>query len=175
MLRIKLSRRGKKKQPIYRIIVTERSKDPWGDYLENVGTWNPRTEPNSLSLKEDRVKHWLSVGAQPTDTVHNLLVDAGVISDKKVRASNLGKKYKEQVKAEAEKAKEEKLAAAEAKKAEEEAAKAAAEAPAEETKPEDAPTEAPAEEAKPEEKAAEEKKEESSEEKPAEEAEAKSE
>lgn len=159
MLRIKLSRRGKKKQPVYRLIVTEKSKDPWGDYLENVGTWNPRTEPNSLTLKEDRVKHWLSVGAQPTDTVHNLLVDAGIITEKKVRASNLGKKYKDKLKEEAEKEKEAKLAAAEEKKAAEEAAKAEAEAPKEEAPKEEAkPEEAPKEEAP-----AEEKKEEKSE------------
>jgi small subunit ribosomal protein S16 len=166
MLRIKLSRRGKKKQPVYRIIVTERAKDPWGDYLENVGTWNPRTTPNTLTLKEDRVKHWLSVGAKPTDTVHNLLVDAGMITTKKVRASNLGRKFKDNVKAEAEKAKEERLAAADAKKAE-------ADAPKEEAPKEEAPkVEAKAEEPKAEEKPAKEepKKEEKKEEKPKEEA-----
>jgi len=95
MLRIKLSRRGKKKQPIFRILVIEKQKDPWGDFLENVGTYNPRDKENRLTLKEDRIKHWISVGAQPTPTVHNLLVDAGVISEKKVRGSNLGKKFKE--------------------------------------------------------------------------------
>ena len=44
MLKIRMSRFGKKKQPIYRIIVSESSKDPWGDYLENLGTYNPKTK-----------------------------------------------------------------------------------------------------------------------------------
>lgn len=161
MLRIKLSRRGKKKQPIYRILVIEKQKDPWGDFIENVGTYNPRLSENTTSLKEDRVKHWLSVGAQPTPTVHNILVDAGIIKEKKVRGSNLGKKYKDKLKEEAEKAKE---AAAEAEAAKE-AAKAEAEAPKEAESAEAAPEgEAPKEETKAEEKKdeqpAEEKKEE---------------
>lgn len=144
MLRIKLSRRGKKKQPIYRILVMEKSKDPWGTFLENVGTYNPRDKENKVTLVEDRIKHWISVGAQPTPTVHNLLVDAGIIKEKKVRGSNLGKKYKDKVKAEAEKAKE-------GKSAEKEAAKAPADEPKEEATPK-------AEEAKPDEKPAEEEK-----------------
>ena len=148
MLRIKLSRRGKKKQPFYRILVMEKSKDPWGTFLENVGTYNPRDKENKVTLVEDRIKYWISVGAQPTPTVHNLLVDAGIIKEKKVRGSNLGKKYKDKVKAEAEKAKEEKLAAKEAA-----ASPASAEATAGEPKeekaenaPADAITDKPAEE-----------------------------
>lgn len=149
MLRIKLSRRGKKKQPIYRILVIEKQKDPWGDFLENVGTYNPRDKENRLTLKEDRIKHWMSVGAQPTPTVHNLLVDAGLIKEKKVRGSNLGKKFKEGVKAEAEKAKEEA-----------QAAKETAEAPKEEAPAEtDKSAETPSEEAKEEPKVEEPKKE----------------
>ncbi len=137
MLRIKLSRRGKKKQPIFRILVIEKQKDPWGDFLENVGTYNPRLTENAVTLKEDRVKHWLSVGAQPTPTVHNLLVDAGIITEKKVRGSNLGSAYKKKVKDEAEKVKEEALAEKEAAAA----AKAEAEAPKEEAPAEEAPAE----------------------------------
>jgi len=165
MLRIKLSRRGKKKQPIFRILVMDRAKDPWGDFLENVGTWNPRTEPNSLTLKEERIKHWLEQGAKPTNTVHNLLVDAGIIKEKKVRASNLGKKYKEKVKAEAEAAKESEAKAKESTSAPEEAPAAkeveapTEEAPKEEAKPEEKKNETPAEEKKEEEPKAEEKKE----------------
>lgn len=98
MLRIKLSRVGKKKQPIYRIRVIERQRDPWGKFIENVGTYNPRSEPKALELNEERIKHWISVGAQPTDTVHNLLVGAGIISDKKRNVSKLGKKAKEAAK-----------------------------------------------------------------------------
>lgn len=141
MLRIKLSRVGKKKQPIYRILVMERSKDPWGNYLENVGTYNPRTQPNTLEMKEDRVKHWLSMGAQPTDTVHNLLVEAGIIKEKKRNVSALGSKVKAAIKDEAAKAKEAVAAAAKEAKEKAEAEKAAAEAPKEEAKTEEAPAE----------------------------------
>lgn len=85
MLSIKLSRAGKKKQPIYRMIVTEKTRDPYGKFLEIVGNYNPRLETSVFNLKEDRVKYWLSVGAQPTDTIHNLLVDAGLITGDKVK------------------------------------------------------------------------------------------
>ncbi len=171
MLRIKLSRGGKKKQPIYRILVMERARDPWGTFLENVGTYNPRTNPSTVNLKEDRIKHWISKGAQPTDTVHNLLVEAGVIEGKKINNSKLGKKAKDAIKKEAEDAKakalEEKEAAAAAKaeaEAPKEEAPAEGEAPTEEPPKEEKPVEEPkAEEAKPEEKPAEEKKEEAAE------------
>jgi len=165
MLRIKLSRRGKKKQPIFRILVIEKQKDPWGDFIENVGTYNPRLAENGITLKEDRVKHWLSVGAQPTPTVHNLLVDAGIISEKKVRGSNLGSAFKKKVKEDAEKAKEAAAAEADAAKEKKEAAKAEAEAPKESDSAEATPDkEAPADK-----KPVEEKKEEKAEEPKAEE------
>lgn len=122
----------------------ERSKDPWGNFLENVGFYNPLTDPKTVELNKERISYWISKGAQPTDTVHNLLVDAGIVSDKKRNVSALGKKVKEA-----------------AKKAAEEAKAPKEEAPKEESKAEgDAPTEAPAEEAKPEEKPAEPAKEE---------------
>ncbi len=140
MLKIKLSRVGKKKQPIYRILVMEHTKDPWGNYLENVGTYNPLTNPATVTLKEDRVKHWMSQGAQPTDSVHNILVEAGLIKDKKRNVSKLGKAAKTAIKEAAEKAKEEAKAKAEAEKAAKEAAEAPAETPTE--------TETPTEEKK---------------------------
>ena len=142
MLRIKLSRVGKRKAPMYRILVLERARDPWGDYLENVGFYNPRTNPSTIEFKKDRVEYWMSKGAQPTDTVHNLLIDAGIIKDKKRSASTISKKRQASL-AEAQGVKGEAKAAAQAK----------TESPAQETKPE-APKEAPKEEAKPEEKSA---------------------
>lgn len=117
MLAIKLSRTGKTKQPYYRLIVLEKTKDPWGDYLENLGYVNTRTDPPTYQLKDERVKYWLSKGAQPTDTVHNILVTKGLIVAPKRKVSNLGKKFKEQLAAE--------------KKKQEETAKAAAQKPAE--------------------------------------------
>ncbi|MBU1131741.1 30S ribosomal protein S16 [Patescibacteria group bacterium] len=115
MLTIRLSKIGKKNAPYFRIIVLDKRKDPWGDFLENVGNYNPRTK--ELNLKTDSIKNWLSKGAQPSKTVHNILVTQGIITAKKVRVSKLSKKRKEKL---AEKAKtEQKKAEAAAPKPEE--------------------------------------------------------
>ncbi len=107
MLSIRLKRIGKKKQPIYRIIVLDKRKDPWGDYLENLGTYNPRVKPSAITLKEERIKYWLGVGAKPSPTVHNLFVDAKLINAKKVKATSPKKKEnKEDGKKEVEKGEE---------------------------------------------------------------------
>lgn len=87
MLTIKLSRFGKTKQPTYRILVLEKSKDPWGDYLEMLGHYNPRSK--ELKLNVERIKYWLGKGAQPTDTMHNMLVSQGIVEGKKKRVSRL--------------------------------------------------------------------------------------
>jgi small subunit ribosomal protein S16 len=79
MVVIRLARIGKKNHPTYRIIVSDRQKDTVGTYLEQLGTFDPHQNPATILLKEDRVKHWLSVGAQPSDSVHNLLVEKGVL------------------------------------------------------------------------------------------------
>lgn len=92
MLSIRLSRTGKKKQPSYRVIVTEKSRDPWGKYLEILGVYNPRTNPRTIDFKNDRIKYWLEKGAQPSPTVHNLLVDAKIIEAEKVKATSPKKK-----------------------------------------------------------------------------------
>ncbi|MFA6171448.1 MAG: 30S ribosomal protein S16 [Patescibacteria group bacterium] len=85
MLAIKLSRIGKKNQPHYRLIITEKGRDPFGEALEILGDYNPRTK--ALQVKEDRIKHWISKGAQMTPSVNNLLVEKKVIEGKKVKAS----------------------------------------------------------------------------------------
>lgn len=131
MLAIKLARTGKKKYPTYSLIVVEKSKDPWGDYTEKVGTYNPHTK--AFEIKADRVEYWLKIGAQPTATAFNLLVDKGIIKGEKVRAgkSQPGKKRTAEIEA-GKKAEEDAKAKAEAdKQAAEEAAKAPVEAPAE--------------------------------------------
>ena len=79
MLAIKLSRFGKKKQPFYRLIVTRKTSDPYDRYIENLGIYNPRTTPKTIEFKTERIAHWLSKGAQPSDTVHNLLVGEKLI------------------------------------------------------------------------------------------------
>lgn len=92
MLAIKLSRVGKKKQPSYRLVVLEKSKDPWGDYLENLGTYNAKAQPKVVNLNAERIKYWISKGAQPTPSVLNLLISQKIIEGKKVGVSRISKK-----------------------------------------------------------------------------------
>jgi len=86
MVVIRLSRVGKSNHPSYRVIVSDKRKDLWGDSLEVVGIYDPITKPKKIDFKKERVLYWLSVGAKPSATVHNLLVDAGVVSGKKHRS-----------------------------------------------------------------------------------------
>jgi len=82
MLKIRFTRVGKKNQPRFRVVVAEHTSPVRGKFLEVLGSKDPHNK--TVSLKEERIKHWLSVGAQPSATVHNLLVDKGVIKgDKK--------------------------------------------------------------------------------------------
>ncbi len=81
MVKLRLKRIGAKKRPSYRIIATESSSPRDGRFIEQVGFYDPLTEPPTITLKEDRVRHWLSVGAQPSDTVRSLLRRQGVIED----------------------------------------------------------------------------------------------
>ena len=73
MLAISLMRMGAKKKPFYRIVVKEKRSKRDGKYLENVGTYNPMGEAMKVDLKHDRIQYWLSVGAQPTETVASLI------------------------------------------------------------------------------------------------------
>jgi small subunit ribosomal protein S16 len=117
LLRIRLRRTGKKKQPHYRVVVADQRAPRDGDFVEVLGHYNPRTEPTTLVLDEDRVKHWLSVGAQPSETVHRMLHKAGLTEVEPPR------RVTKQSRAERD-------AAGAAARAEEEAATAAAEAAA---------------------------------------------
>lgn len=93
MLSIRLSRVGKKHQPNYRLIVVDKRRDPWGKYLENLGTYNPMVKPKVVQFREDRIKYWLGVGAKATPTVWNILVDQKVVSGAKMKATTgTGKK-----------------------------------------------------------------------------------
>jgi len=87
MLSIRLSRVGSKKRPIYRVVVQEKSKDPWAKSVEIVGSYNPRTKPKTIKFNEERVKYWLSCGAQCTNVVHNLLVDQKIVDGQKRKAT----------------------------------------------------------------------------------------
>ena len=78
MLRIRLRRTGRSKAPSYRVVIADSRAPRDGDFVEIVGHYNPRANPKVLELKADRIKHWLSVGAQPTETVHRLLHREGI-------------------------------------------------------------------------------------------------
>ncbi len=122
-----MQRVGKINDPSFRIVVTEHARAPQaGKFVEKLGTYNPKTKVRTLD--EGRVKHWLSVGAQASGTMHNMLVSAGIISGKKVNV--LPKKTvpkKEEVVAEATPT----AAVVEEQKAEEVSAEASAEPVAE--------------------------------------------
>ena len=79
MLRIRLRRVGKKKQPSYRIVVADVRAPRDGAFLDDVGHYNPLTDPPTIVIKEDKVRHWLSVGAQPSETVGQILRKQGVL------------------------------------------------------------------------------------------------
>lgn len=74
MLKIKLTRTGKKNQPSYRIVIVEARSKRDGKYLESLGWYNPLTEPATIKINKKRLNHWLSCGAQPTDTVRKLIL-----------------------------------------------------------------------------------------------------
>ena len=73
MLAIRLMRMGAKKSPSYRVVVKEKLSKRDGDYVENVGFYNPTREPAEVRLNMERVNYWLGRGAQPTDTVRQLI------------------------------------------------------------------------------------------------------
>jgi small subunit ribosomal protein S16 len=79
LLRIRLSRVGKKKQPSYRIIVADSRSPRDGAFLKIIGHYNPLTEPTTLVVKEDEAVHWLQKGAKPSDTAAKLLTRIGVM------------------------------------------------------------------------------------------------
>ncbi len=175
-LRIRLARGGAKKRPFYRIVIADSRSPRDGRFIEKIGSYNPmvpKDHPDRLKLDEGRAKHWISVGATPSDRVARFLGQANIIAmpamPQQTKKNQPRAKAQERMK-EAEKAKAEAAEAAakpapketpaEAAPAEEPAAEAPAEeAPAEETPaaaaaPEEAPAEAPAAEDEPAEAAA---------------------
>jgi small subunit ribosomal protein S16 len=82
LLKIRLSRVGKKRQPSYRVVVADARKARDGAFVEIVGHYNPRTEPTTFVVDAERVQGWLSKGAQPTDRVQKLLAGMGLLPAK---------------------------------------------------------------------------------------------
>ena len=80
MVRIRLRRVGAKRQPSYRIVVADRERPRDGRFIEIIGTYNPRTEPATIEVDEARVFHWMSHGAQPSDSVSRLLRTSGCLA-----------------------------------------------------------------------------------------------
>lgn len=73
MLVIRLSRIGKRKKPFYRVVVIDKRRPRDGRFVEIVGTYDPLKKPAEIKLEADRIKHWLGVGAQPSDTVRSFI------------------------------------------------------------------------------------------------------
>ncbi len=80
MLKMRLTRTGRRKRPYYRVVVTEHTSPRDGGFVEIIGHYDPLAEESVLVVKPDRVEHWLSHGAQPTQTVHRLLAKQGLIA-----------------------------------------------------------------------------------------------
>ncbi len=87
-LKIRLARGGAKKRPFYSIVVADARSPRDGRFIEKLGTYNPMLErghTDRVTLKEERLKHWLGVGAQPTDRVARFLGDAGIMGKPTIR------------------------------------------------------------------------------------------
>lgn len=164
---IRLQRVGKKKSPSYRVIVNEKARDTYAPSLEILGHYDPTQNPKVLELKADRIKYWISVGAQCSNTVHNLLLKEGIVEgDKKKSVSVTNKrqsKIDEKKAAEKDAQKEAEAAAAEPvveeTPVEESASEEVVEAPAEEVKEEVGEASAPEQESQSEPEKVEEEKE----------------
>lgn len=78
-VKIRLKRFGSKHKPCYRLVVAESANPRDGMTIEDIGQYDPKKEPTLFEFKKDRVEYWLSVGAQPTDTVRRLLGNEGIL------------------------------------------------------------------------------------------------
>jgi len=79
-VKLRLKRMGAKKAPFYRVVAADARAPRDGRFIEELGYYNPKTEPATVSLKEEQILAWLNNGAQPTDTVRNLLSKAGIMT-----------------------------------------------------------------------------------------------
>lgn len=94
MLTIRLTRVGKKKQPSYRFIVSEKARDPWGKALEILGFYNPLTNPSTVKINKERIEYWISKGAQTSETVRNILIDQGILTGAKAKLAQISTRRK---------------------------------------------------------------------------------
>jgi len=132
VVKLRLTRSGSKKRPYYYIVAASNTSPRDGRYIERIGSYNPmvaKDHPERIRIKEDRAKHWLSVGAQPTDRVARFLDAAGLITRtprNNPKKALPGKKRREREEAEAAAAAEAANAASEAAAAPEGGEEAAA-------------------------------------------------
>ena len=132
MLTIRLSRTGKRKQPYYRVVLQEKTRDPWSPAIEVLGTLNPRLGREKAELDEERIKYWIEKGAEVSTGLHNLFVDRKLIKAEKINRITLTAKRRKAI--------EDAKPKVEAPKPEEPKADTPAEAPAEAPKSEPAAT-----------------------------------
>ena len=78
-VKIRLKRMGMKKMPFYRVVVADERSPRDGRFIEEIGYYNPMTEPSTVKIDADKAKQWIANGAQPTDTVKSLLKKNGII------------------------------------------------------------------------------------------------
>ncbi|MFA8342100.1 MAG: 30S ribosomal protein S16 [Rhodothermaceae bacterium] len=78
-VKLRLRRMGKKRQPVYKVVAADVRSPRDGKFIEAIGLYNPKTEPATIEIEDERALYWLGVGAQPTDTVKNLLSKTGVL------------------------------------------------------------------------------------------------
>ena len=91
-VKMRLTRLGDKKSPFYRIVVADSRKARDGEYVDLVGTYNPLKNPEEIKIDAEKAKKWIANGAQPTDTVKDLLVKANVVEAKKKAVKKVAKK-----------------------------------------------------------------------------------
>jgi small subunit ribosomal protein S16 len=145
-VRVRLTRVGSKKNPVWRVVVADQRSPRDGRVIEQIGRYNPRTEPSEVVLDTERLEHWLARGAQPTDTVKHLIriqerAAAGIEPPKAATAGP--KRKKGAAPPEAAAPAEEAAPEAEAPAPEADAPAPEADAPAEDAPPADAPAEEP--------------------------------
>ena len=81
VVKLRLRRMGAKKRPSYRIVAADSRSPRDGAFIESVGFYDPITDPATINVNLDRARHWINVGAQPTDTVRSILKRAGVFAE----------------------------------------------------------------------------------------------
>lgn len=83
MVKLRLTRMGAKKAPFYRIVAMDSRKARDGKYIDQIGYYNPVSEPKQIVIDADKAKEWLAKGAQPTETVMSLLISQGIVEKNK--------------------------------------------------------------------------------------------